>query len=72
MLGLGAIFAEHRYNELEDLPVIINELEKGLRRHNSESKKTKRHAIAESEWDEYDEIWGFDDVPRGFPDYGVH
>eukprot|EP00972_Heterocapsa_arctica_P085231 12560439-Heterocapsa_arctica.AAC.1 len=23
-------------------------------------------------WDEYDEIWGFDMVPEGFPDYYMH
>eukprot|EP00972_Heterocapsa_arctica_P022391 3292982-Heterocapsa_arctica.AAC.1 len=25
--------------------------------------------IADWEWDEYAEIWGFGDVPRGFEDY---
>eukprot|EP00972_Heterocapsa_arctica_P075557 11144962-Heterocapsa_arctica.AAC.1 len=28
ILGLGAIFAEHGYKELEDLPDMVNELEK--------------------------------------------
>eukprot|EP00972_Heterocapsa_arctica_P093571 13803033-Heterocapsa_arctica.AAC.1 len=23
-------------------------------------------------WDEYDEIWGFEEVPRDFPDYQTH
>eukprot|EP00972_Heterocapsa_arctica_P027918 4106394-Heterocapsa_arctica.AAC.1 len=31
-----------------------------------------QEGIADWEWDEYDEILGFDDVPTGFEDYEVH
>eukprot|EP00972_Heterocapsa_arctica_P020088 2965615-Heterocapsa_arctica.AAC.1 len=32
ILGLGAIFEEHKFKELEDLPEMVVELEEGLKR----------------------------------------
>eukprot|EP00972_Heterocapsa_arctica_P113886 16439624-Heterocapsa_arctica.AAC.1 len=32
----------------------------------------KPMTIAVNDWDEYDNIWGFDNVPRGFPVYEMH
>eukprot|EP00972_Heterocapsa_arctica_P024196 3566485-Heterocapsa_arctica.AAC.1 len=51
---------------------MVNELGKGLRSHNSESTMPFRKGIADEEWDEYDEFWGFDDVPTGFENYAEH
>eukprot|EP00972_Heterocapsa_arctica_P058422 8618897-Heterocapsa_arctica.AAC.1 len=69
-LGLGAIFAEHGFIELEDMPELVVEIEEGLktRRRNFRAHNPRR---TDWLWDEYDEIWGFDDVPRGFPDYQI-
>eukprot|EP00972_Heterocapsa_arctica_P070627 10433942-Heterocapsa_arctica.AAC.1 len=33
ILGLGAIFAEHGFTELEDMPNLVVEIERGLKTH---------------------------------------
>eukprot|EP00972_Heterocapsa_arctica_P057571 8493308-Heterocapsa_arctica.AAC.1 len=40
--------------------------------HNSKNTRPFQKGIAAEAWDEYDEIWGFDDVPTGFEDYEEH
>eukprot|EP00972_Heterocapsa_arctica_P016235 2395580-Heterocapsa_arctica.AAC.1 len=46
-------------------------MEQGLRTHKRFIMPFQK-GIADWEWDENDEIWGFDDVPTGFEDYEVH
>eukprot|EP00972_Heterocapsa_arctica_P041844 6169503-Heterocapsa_arctica.AAC.1 len=52
------------------MPVLVVEIEEGLKTHR---RSTRAHNARRNYWlwDEYDEIWGFEDVPRGFPDYQV-
>eukprot|EP00972_Heterocapsa_arctica_P089948 13270530-Heterocapsa_arctica.AAC.1 len=71
IMGLGTIYATKVYQEHEDIPDIINEFEKGLRSFNNEDDQPKKHRqqiITEEEWNEYDEIWGFDVPAIGIPD----
>eukprot|EP00972_Heterocapsa_arctica_P066939 9877897-Heterocapsa_arctica.AAC.1 len=34
--------------------------------------RSRRLRRKEWQWDEYDEIWGFDQIPENFPDYHIH
>eukprot|EP00972_Heterocapsa_arctica_P026390 3885735-Heterocapsa_arctica.AAC.1 len=57
IMGLGIIYAE-KYEELEDIPDIINEIEKGLRSFNNrdyQHKKRGQHTSTEVKWEEVDE-----------------
>eukprot|EP00972_Heterocapsa_arctica_P001337 195855-Heterocapsa_arctica.AAC.1 len=60
ILGLGAIFEEHGFAELEDLPEIIVEIEEGLKRQRTNFRS---HRMRKKDWlwDEYNEIWGFEE-----------
>eukprot|EP00972_Heterocapsa_arctica_P095839 14139923-Heterocapsa_arctica.AAC.1 len=60
ILGLGAIFEEHGFTELEDLPELVVEIEEGLKlqRTNFRSHRMRKKDWI---WDEYDEIWGFEE-----------
>eukprot|EP00972_Heterocapsa_arctica_P009681 1425995-Heterocapsa_arctica.AAC.1 len=71
ILDLGAISEEHGFTELEDMPELVVEIEEGLKTH---KRSIRAHSTRRKDWlwDEYDEIWGFDDVPRSFPDYQTH
>eukprot|EP00972_Heterocapsa_arctica_P040622 5987382-Heterocapsa_arctica.AAC.1 len=71
ILGLGAIFEEHEFQELEDLPEMVVELEEGLKRQGTNFRS---HRMRKKEWiwDECDEIWVFEEVPTNFPDYQMH
>ncbi len=57
--------------ELEDLPDMVAMIETDLKR---QITRILANGIRDEDsfWDEYDEIWGFDDAPRGFEDYEVH
>eukprot|EP00972_Heterocapsa_arctica_P006911 1011180-Heterocapsa_arctica.AAC.1 len=70
ILGLGAIFEEHGFTELEDMPELVVDIEEGLKTH---KRNIRAHNPRRTDWlsDEYGEIWGFEDVPCGFPDYQV-
>eukprot|EP00972_Heterocapsa_arctica_P078815 11622984-Heterocapsa_arctica.AAC.1 len=71
ILGLGAIYEEHGFTELEDLPELVVEIEEGLKtcRINFRAHSTRRKDWI---WDEYDEIWGFKEVPTNYLDDQTH
>eukprot|EP00972_Heterocapsa_arctica_P005839 861986-Heterocapsa_arctica.AAC.1 len=50
------------------MPELVVEIEEGLKTHRR-SIRAHKPRRTDWQWDEYDEIWGYDDVPRGFPDY---
>eukprot|EP00972_Heterocapsa_arctica_P110423 16256881-Heterocapsa_arctica.AAC.1 len=50
---------------------MVVELEEGLKRHMAYFR-SHRMQKKERIWDEYDEIWGFEEVPTTFPDYQIH
>eukprot|EP00972_Heterocapsa_arctica_P050968 7492173-Heterocapsa_arctica.AAC.1 len=50
---------------------MVVEIEEGLKRHRTNfisHRMRKKDCL----WDEYDEIWGFEEVPREHPDYQTH
>eukprot|EP00972_Heterocapsa_arctica_P005833 861278-Heterocapsa_arctica.AAC.1 len=59
ILGLGAIYEEHEFEELEDLPEMVAMLEADLKRQRT-NFISQRMRKKEWPWDEYDEIWGFE------------
>eukprot|EP00972_Heterocapsa_arctica_P096027 14166273-Heterocapsa_arctica.AAC.1 len=50
---------------------MVVEIEEGLKkqRTNHISHRMRRK---EWQWDEYDEIWGSEEVPEDYPDYQMH
>eukprot|EP00972_Heterocapsa_arctica_P024581 3624425-Heterocapsa_arctica.AAC.2 len=50
---------------------MVVDIEEGLKRYRANSR-SHRMRKKEWKWHEYDEIWGFQDVPRDFPDYQTH
>eukprot|EP00972_Heterocapsa_arctica_P006628 969970-Heterocapsa_arctica.AAC.1 len=68
ILGLGALFEHYGYEELTEMPEIVTMLEAGRMSQNT-SHRSRRIRRKEWLWDEYDEIWEFDMVPEGYPDY---
>eukprot|EP00972_Heterocapsa_arctica_P100663 14842389-Heterocapsa_arctica.AAC.1 len=71
ILGLGAIFERHGFKELKDLPEMVAMLEEGLKRQRTDFI-SHRMRKKEWNWDEYDDILGFEEVPAGYPDYQMH
>jgi hypothetical protein len=76
ILGLGMIYEDFKYEELEDMPDIVKFMEEGLMRRNMERRSTRRYmsdyyqtGMEEWKWDEYDEIWGFAMVPESNPNH---
>eukprot|EP00972_Heterocapsa_arctica_P115811 16449801-Heterocapsa_arctica.AAC.1 len=53
------------------MPDLVVEIEEGLKTHRRTNLAIVPD-VADWDWDEYDEIWGFDDVPRGFENYEEH
>ncbi len=73
------MYQDWRYEELSDMPVIVNFMEAGLMRQNLQRRSeilrmADYYQMGQEQWkwDEYDEIWGFEDVPTNFPDYQMH
>eukprot|EP00972_Heterocapsa_arctica_P007709 1123807-Heterocapsa_arctica.AAC.1 len=60
ILGLGAIYEQRGFPELEDLPEMVAEIEEGLK-HYRTSYRAHRMRRKDWIWDGYDEIWGFDE-----------
>eukprot|EP00972_Heterocapsa_arctica_P014689 2163351-Heterocapsa_arctica.AAC.1 len=56
MLGLGAIYEQYGFTELEDLPETIVVIEEGLKRHRT-NFRSHRMRKKEWNWHEYDKIW---------------
>eukprot|EP00972_Heterocapsa_arctica_P097637 14406984-Heterocapsa_arctica.AAC.1 len=50
---------------------MVVELEEGLKRQRA-NFRSHRMRRKDWIWDEYDAIWGFEEVPSDFPDYQVH
>eukprot|EP00972_Heterocapsa_arctica_P071236 10521913-Heterocapsa_arctica.AAC.1 len=50
---------------------MVVEIEEGLKRQRTNFIS---HRMRKKDWfwDEYDEIWGFEEVPLDFPDYQIH
>eukprot|EP00972_Heterocapsa_arctica_P060764 8962388-Heterocapsa_arctica.AAC.1 len=50
---------------------MVVEIEEGLKRQRTNSRS---HRMRNKDWlwDEYDNIWGFEEVPSDFPDYHMH
>eukprot|EP00972_Heterocapsa_arctica_P092760 13680393-Heterocapsa_arctica.AAC.1 len=71
ILGLGAISEEHGYEELDDLPEMVVELEEDMKRQRT-GVRSHRMRRKEWIWDEYDKTWGFEEVPSDYPDYQMH
>eukprot|EP00972_Heterocapsa_arctica_P072679 10730094-Heterocapsa_arctica.AAC.1 len=63
------MYQDFGYEELSDMTEIINFMEAGLTRQNLE-RRSERLRMADYyqmgqeqwKWDEYDDIWGFDNV----------
>ena len=75
ILGLGLVYEERQYEELEDIPAIVEFMEAGLMtqdvKRRSEMRYLKnryRATLTKEKWDEYDEIWGFAMIPESDPD----
>ncbi len=75
ILGLGMVYEDHKYEELEDMPAIVEFVEAGLMTKNLDRRSERRYltnhylaGLNEEKWDEYDEIWGFAMVPESNPD----
>ncbi len=76
IFGLGMMYQDYRYEELSDMPAIVNFIEAGLMRQNL-GRRSERLRMADYyqmgqdqwKWDEYDEIWGFGMVPVDRPTY---
>eukprot|EP00972_Heterocapsa_arctica_P018946 2797902-Heterocapsa_arctica.AAC.1 len=70
------LFQDYHYEELSDLPEIVNFMEAGLMKRILE-RRSKRLQEADYyqmgkdqwKWNEYDEFWGFDMVPENRPTY---
>eukprot|EP00972_Heterocapsa_arctica_P081070 11945896-Heterocapsa_arctica.AAC.1 len=60
ILGLGAIFGGHGFAELEELPEMVVEKEEGLKRQRTNFRSLGMRKKAWF-WDEYDDIWGFEE-----------
>jgi hypothetical protein len=76
ILGLGMVYEDFKYEELEDMPAIVACIEEGLMAMHLERRSARRymsdyHQTGKEQWkwDEYDEVWGFSNVPRDHPDY---
>jgi hypothetical protein len=74
ILGLGMVYEDFKYEELEDMPEIVKFMEEGLMARNMERRSARRYlsdyyqtGMEEWKWDEYDEIWGFAMVPDNHP-----
>eukprot|EP00972_Heterocapsa_arctica_P061154 9017545-Heterocapsa_arctica.AAC.1 len=70
ILGLGYIYAKEGYEELKDMPDIINEAEKGLRSYqHKDYKHTNRgqHPFTKESWKDY-EVMG-DGKPEAMEDW---
>jgi hypothetical protein len=69
ILGLGAIYEQTACENLQDMPDIVALLEKKLK-----AMKTDFRGCKASEeiynWSDYDEIWGFQSIPRDHPERG--
>jgi hypothetical protein len=67
ILGLGAIYEQTACENLQDMPDIVALLEKKLK-----AMKTDFRGCKASEeifkWSDYDEIWGFQSIPRDHPE----
>eukprot|EP00972_Heterocapsa_arctica_P113072 16435177-Heterocapsa_arctica.AAC.1 len=50
---------------------MVVELEEGLKRQRA-NYISHRMRKKERIWDEYDEIWGFEEVTSDYPDYQMH
>ena len=76
ILGLGMMYMDHHYEELSDMPEIVDFIESGLlkldlgrRSEKLYSEEYYQTGKEQWKWDEYDEIWGFDSVPSSHPNY---
>jgi len=76
ILGLGMMYMDHHYEELSDMPEIVDFIESGLSKLNLGRRSEKLYSEEyyqtgkeQWKWDEYDEIWGFDSVPSRHPNY---
>eukprot|EP00972_Heterocapsa_arctica_P016841 2486287-Heterocapsa_arctica.AAC.1 len=70
ILGLGAIYKQHGFEELTELPEMLTMLESDLMSQNT-NFRSRRLRRKEWQWDEFDEIWGFDQIPESYPDYQI-
>eukprot|EP00972_Heterocapsa_arctica_P020266 2990259-Heterocapsa_arctica.AAC.1 len=50
---------------------MVVEIEEGLKQYRT-GYRTHRKRREDWNWDEYDEIWGFDEVPTYWPNYQMH
>jgi hypothetical protein len=71
IFGLGLVYEEFQYEELEDIPAIVEYMEAGLmtldlkRRSDMRYQRNRfRATLTKEKWDEYDEIWGFAMIPE--------
>eukprot|EP00972_Heterocapsa_arctica_P102465 15099366-Heterocapsa_arctica.AAC.1 len=60
-IGLGAIYEQCGFTELEDLPEMVVEIEEGLKRHRAHFR-SHRMKHQDWNWDEHDNIWGFEEI----------
>ena len=72
ILRLGMMYQDHGYEELSDMEEIVKFMEEGLMRTNWERRSERLRMTdyfqmgqEQWKWDEYDEIWGFDNVLQG-------
>eukprot|EP00972_Heterocapsa_arctica_P105296 15515797-Heterocapsa_arctica.AAC.1 len=50
---------------------MVVEIKEGLKQYRS-SYRAHRMRRKDRMWDEYDEIWGFEEVPTDWPNYQMH
>ena len=70
------MYQDYLYEELSDMPEIVNFMEAGLMGQNL-GRRSERLRMADyyqmgqeqRKWDEYDEIWGFGSVPTNIPTF---
>ena len=75
ILGLGLVYEDCQYEELEDMPAIVEFMEAGLMTQDVERrsemmylKNRYRATLTKEKWDEYDEILGFAMIPESDPE----